>query len=67
MDKYKHSGKPGRLKGRGKLCQAILAAAANFRRWRRNPQIVMAFCLAFILCFLLSDKVIRFSERHDTL
>lgn len=47
--------------------QIFLTAAANFRRWRRNPQIAMAFCLAFILCFLLSDKVVRFSEKHDTM
>lgn len=50
-----------------KVRQIVLAAFANFRRWRRNPQMVLAFCLAFILCFLLSDKVIRFSEKHDTL
>lgn len=64
MDNCKRPGRPG---GPGRLRQVLLAAAANFRRWRKNPQIVMAFCLAFILCFLLSDKVIRFSERHDTL
>ncbi len=50
-----------------KVRQVLLAAAADFRRWRRNPQIVLVFCLAFILCFLLSDKVVRFSEKHDSL
>ncbi len=50
-----------------KLKQVCLTAVQNFRRWRRNPQIILTFSLAFILCFLLSDKVIRFAERHDTL
>lgn len=51
----------------GNLRKVFLVAAANFRKWRRNPRMVLAFCLAFILCFLLSDKVIRFAETHDTL
>lgn len=51
----------------GNLRKVFLVAAANFRRWRRNPRMILAFCLAFILCFLLSDKVIRFAETHDTL
>lgn len=50
-----------------KVKQVWLVAAANFRRWRRNPQIILAFCLAFIVCFLLSDKVILFANEHDTL
>lgn len=51
----------------GNLRKVFLVAAANFRRWRRNSRMILAFCLAFILCFLLSDKVIRFAETHDTL
>lgn len=42
-------------------------AKADFRGWRRNPKILLVFGLAFIVCFLLSDKVIRFAETHDTL
>lgn len=37
-------------------------AAFNFRRWHKNPRIIMTFALAFILCFMLSDKVVRFAE-----
>lgn len=48
-----------------KLRQVFYTAMANFRRWRRNPQILLAFCLAFIVCFLLSDKVLVFAETHD--
>lgn len=64
MDREKALRSP---KGAGSIRQVLLAVVSNFRCWRRNPQIFLAFGLAFILCFLLSDKVIRFSERHDTL
>lgn len=50
-----------------KLKQIVLTAVQNFRRWRRNPQIILTFCLAFILCFLLSDKVVQFAGEHGTL
>lgn len=50
-----------------KLRQVFYTALANFRRWRRNPQILLAFGLAFIVCFLLSDKVLVFAETHDTI
>lgn len=39
-----------------------LIALSNFRKWKKNPQIILAFCLGFILCFLLSDKVISFAQ-----
>lgn len=47
--------------------QIWLSAAANFRRWRRNPQIFLAFALGFVVCFLLSDKVLVFAQEHDTI
>ena len=50
-----------------KLRQILLTAFANFRRWKKNPQIILAFCLAFIVSFLLSDKVLVFAKEHDTL
>lgn len=40
---------------------------ANFRRWRKNPQIWLAFALGFVVCFLLSDKVLVFAKEHDTI
>lgn len=46
--------------------QIRLVAMANFRRWRRNPQIILCFSLGFIVSFLLSDKVLAFAEGHDT-
>ncbi|MDE7062120.1 MAG: hypothetical protein K2O73_02620 [Lachnospiraceae bacterium] len=50
-----------------RIRQAWLVTMANFRRWRRDPKIILVFGLAFVVCFLLSDKVIRFAEAHDTL
>ncbi len=41
-------------------------SCANFRRWHKNPQIILAFCLAFVVCFLLSDKILSFADRQDT-
>ena len=46
--------------------EAFAIARYNFRLWRRNPRIIITFALAFILCFLLSDKVVRFAEEHNT-
>lgn len=49
-----------------KLKQAFSVAGYNFRQWHRNPRIGITFALAFILCFLLSDKVVLFARRYGT-
>lgn len=46
--------------------QALSVAGYNFRLWHRNPRILVTFALAFILCFLLSDKAVRFAVEHNT-
>lgn len=46
--------------------QIFSVAAYNFRSWRRNPRIIITFALAFILCFLLSDKVVKFAQGYKT-
>lgn len=46
--------------------EAFAIASYNFRLWRRNPRILITFALTFILCFLLSDKVVRFAQEHNT-
>ena len=46
--------------------EAIAIARYNFRLWHRNPRIIITFALTFILCFLLSDKVVRFAQEHNT-
>ena len=50
-----------------KLRKVFAVAAYDFRQWRRNPRIVLCFCLAFILCFLLSDKAVRFSQTYGSI
>lgn len=50
------------LKGK----QIWQTALANFRRWRYNPQIILAFGIGFVISFLLSDKVVAFAKAHDT-
>ena len=47
--------------------QAWTVAAYNFRQWKKNPRIVVTFALAFILCFLLSNKAVQFSKEQGTI
>ena len=46
--------------------QIVIITASGFRRWRRSPQIWLAFALGFIACFLLTDKAVTFARAHDT-
>lgn len=50
-----------------RLRQVWFSAAGNFRKWKGNPNIALVFGLAFVISFLLSDKVVAFSIQHDTL
>ena len=50
-----------------KFRQIFIIAMTNFRRWRRSPQIWLAFGLGFVASFLLSNKVVLFAEEHETL
>lgn len=50
-----------------RLRQIGLVVLANFRRWSRNPQTLLAFGLGFVICFLLSNKVLLFAQGHNTL
>jgi ABC-type multidrug transport system fused ATPase/permease subunit len=38
----------------------------NFRMWRGNARVALTFALAFILCFLLSDKAASFAYDMET-
>ena len=49
-----------------KLRQSFSVAAYDFRQWHKNPRIFITFALAFILCFLLSDKAVRFAKEYET-
>lgn len=46
--------------------QIMAVTKYNFRQWHKNPRIVITFCLAFVLCFLLSDKAVKFAKEYDT-
>lgn len=49
-----------------KIKQVVSIAGYNFRLWRGNPRIIVTFSLAFIMCFLLSDKAVQFAVDHNT-
>lgn len=49
-----------------KIRQICYIARECFRKWHKNPQIILCFLLAFVFCFLLSDKVVQFAQTHDT-
>lgn len=48
------------------LHKVLSVAGYNFRMWRGNMRIVLTFALAFILCFLLSDKAASFAYDMNT-
>ena len=48
------------------ILQVFKIAGSGFRDWWKNPQIYLTFGLAFVLCFLLSDKVVTFAVSHGT-
>lgn len=50
-----------------RLKQIGSVAAYNFRQWHKNPRIFITFALAFILCFLLSDKAVKFAREYETI
>ena len=49
-----------------KIRQAMSVASYNFRQWNKNPRIIITFALAFVLCYLLSDKAVRFAKEYKT-
>ena len=48
------------------LRQVFAVVRYNFRMWRGNMRIYLTFALAFILCFLLSDKAASFAYDMGT-
>lgn len=48
----------------GKICQI---ARSRFSQWRYNSRIVLTFFLLFVMCIMLTNKVITFSYRYDTI
>ena len=51
----------------GKKIRQIWAVAAyNFRIWHKNSRVIITFLLAFIMCFLLTDKAMAYAAKHQT-
>ncbi len=48
------------------LRQVRSVVSYNFRMWRGNARVLLTFALAFILCFLLSDKAASFAYDMGT-
>ena len=48
------------------LSEITMAVRYNFRTWRGNVRVLLTFLLAFILCFLLSDKAASFAFSSGT-
>lgn len=48
------------------LHKVLSVTGYNFRMWRGNMRIILTFALAFILCFLLSDKAASFAYEMGT-
>ncbi len=46
--------------------QTITFLRTDFGVWMRSPRIWLTFGLAFIMCFLLSDKAMLFSREYNT-
>ena len=49
-----------------RIKQILKVAVFAFSKWHKNPRIYMTFILAFILCFLLSDKAVQFARLYET-
>lgn len=52
--------------GNNRIRQMILSAYVNIRTAYLSPKLWLAFALGFVICFLLSNKVVMFSQQHDT-
>lgn len=48
------------------IWQSFSIMGYNFRLWKKNPRILVTFALTFIMCFLLTDKAVRFAIEHNT-
>ena len=44
----------------------LVTAGYNFRMWKKNMRVIAAFLMAFILCFMLTDKLVLFAGEQET-
>ncbi len=55
------------MKLRNSINQIWQIALYNFRGWKKNPKLFITFGLGFVLCFLLTDKSVKFSYEYETI
>jgi len=49
-----------------KLKQVAAVMAYNFWQWHKNSRFIATVCLAFLLCFMLSDKTVKLLKEYNT-
>ncbi|BCZ28080.1 hypothetical protein [Claveliimonas bilis] len=49
------------------FCLVCSMTRLNFLGWKKNPQIVLAFILAFVFCVMMSAKAIMFARTYGTI
>lgn len=45
--------------------QVLTVTALNYRKWQKNPRVIIVFALTAILCYLLTDKLVQFAQSND--
>ena len=49
-----------------KVKQISMVVAFYFRLWKHNSKVWTAFCLNFVICYILLGRILDFSEQHKT-
>ena len=49
------------------FCLVCSMTRLNFLGWKKNPQIVLAFILAFVFCVMISANAIMFARTYGTI
>ena len=50
-----------------KIYKAFVVAGCNFYGWHKNLRIYLCFIFEFIMCYLLTDKSVKFAEEFGTI
>lgn len=49
-----------------KIKQTGMAVTFYFRLWKNNSKVWTAFCLNFVLCYILLERIVDFTDRNQT-
>lgn len=47
--------------------QVFVIAGQNFAMWKRSPRVWLTFIIGFVMCLMLSDNVISYAQRYETI